>query len=219
MRRKVADQARYSGLKDYYQKNIVLPFIETLIHQLETRLIRANPHFQATWLIPAELDFSQTNEQLLEKLLPIFSDQSPFFDDILALGNIASVHTELQNWILRWRDVCEQERPRKICDALNSKAVNIELYPNVKVVFIFFISLPVTTCSVERSFSELRLLKTWLRSTMRDERLSCLTLMQLNYNLEIPYEELIQKWAQQKKRLIHVDINDWLSELQMDVTL
>ena len=55
------------------------------------------------------------------------------------------------------------------------------------------------------------IVKTWLQSTMPNERLSCLTLMHLNYNLEIPYEELIQKWAQQKNRLIHVDINDWLS--------
>ena len=54
---------------------------------------------------------------------------------------------------------------------------------------------------------------------MPNERLSCLTLMHLNYNLEIPYEELIQKWAQQKNRLIHVDINDWLSELQIAVSL
>ena len=63
------------------------------------------------------------------------------------------------------------------------------------------------------------IVKTWLRSTMPNERLSCLTLMHLNYNLEIPYEELIQKWAQQKHRLIHVDIHDWLSELQIAVSL
>ena len=63
------------------------------------------------------------------------------------------------------------------------------------------------------------IVKTWLRSTMPNEILSCLTLMHLNYNLEIPYEELIQKWAQQKNRLIHVDINDWLSELQIAVSL
>ena len=65
----------------------------------------------------------------------------------------------------------------------------------------------------------LDIVKTWLRSTMPNETLSCLTLMHLNYNLEIPYEELIQKWAQQKNRLIRLDINDWLSELQMDVSL
>ena len=87
------------------------------------------------------------------------------------------------------------------------------LYPNVKVVFLVFLTLPVTTCSVERSFSEMRLLKTWLRSSMTDERLSALALMHFNYELEIPYEKLIIKWSQLKDRLIDLDLVDWFEEV------
>ena len=33
--------------------------------------------------------------------------------------------------------MCDHNRPRKIVDAFNKKAVNIEMYANVKVVFMF----------------------------------------------------------------------------------
>src|SRR5687768_10143292 len=37
-----------------------------------------------------------------------------------------------------------------------------------------------TTCTIERSFSTLRRVKTWLRSTMSDERLSALCMMSVH---------------------------------------
>ena len=57
---------------------------------------------------------------------------------------------------------------------------------------------------------------TWLRSTMTDEQLSSLALMHFNYDLEIPYEELIMKWSQFKDRLITLDISEWMDGLKKD---
>ena len=59
---------------------------------------------------------------------------------------------------------------------------------------------------VERSFSGLRGLKTWLRSTMTDTRLSSLALMHFNFDLEIPYEERITELSKFKTRLITLDV-------------
>ena len=70
-------------------------------------------------------------------------------------------------------------------------------------------TVPGTTASVERAFSEMRLLKTWLRSTMTDSRLSSLALMHFNYDVDIPFEELIYKWSQMKNRLIAFDSEEW----------
>ena len=57
---------------------------------------------------------------------------------------------------------------------------------------------------------------TWLRSTMTDEQLSSLALMHLNYDLELPYKELIKKWSQFKDRLIMFDISEWMDGLKKD---
>ena len=85
-----------------------------------------------------------------------------------------------------WNDLSNWHKTGSVWTALSSKLVvaiqnriviavmiesfiHIPLYPNVKVVWLHFLSLPVKTRSVERAFSEIRLLKTWLRSTMSDE--------------------------------------------------
>ena len=135
-----------------------------MIHQLETRLVQSEAHFKATELFPARIDFTLSNKQILQRLALIFEPSSPYYDDVVQHGNIDSVHTDLENWIIRWRGKPQQDRPKKTLQCLNS--VNIDLYPNIKVVLIHFLTLPVATCSVERAFSEMRLLKTCLKDQL-----------------------------------------------------
>ena len=49
-------------------------------------------------------------------------------------------------------------------------------YPNIFTAFQIFVTIPVTTCTCKRSISGLRRLKTYLRSTMTDNRLTALAL-------------------------------------------
>ena len=46
---------------------------------------------------------------------------------------------------------------------------------------------------------------------MTDSRLSALALMHFDYEIEIPYEELIKKWSQFKTWLITLDVNEWIA--------
>jgi len=55
-----------------------------------------------------------------------------------------------------------------------------EYYPVIFQILNIFISLPPTTCTVERSFSILRRVKTWLRSTTEEDRLNGLCMMSLH---------------------------------------
>jgi len=54
-----------------------------------------------------------------------------------------------------------------------------EYYPVIFQILNIFISLPPTTCTIERSFSTLRRVKMWLRSTTGDDRLNGLCMMSL----------------------------------------
>ena len=51
-----------------------------------------------------------------------------------------------------------------------------DCYPNVSVAYRILLTLPVTVASAERSFSKLKLLKNYLRSTMSQERLNGLAM-------------------------------------------
>ena len=54
------------------------------------------------------------------------------------------------------------------------------LYPAVCKAICTAMALPVSPCTVERSFSTLRRVKTWLRSTMTEDRLNGLCMMSVH---------------------------------------
>ena len=54
------------------------------------------------------------------------------------------------------------------------------LFPAVREAILIALTLPATSCTVERSFSTLRRVKTWLRSTMSDQRLSGLCMLSVH---------------------------------------
>lgn len=54
------------------------------------------------------------------------------------------------------------------------------LLPAVRKAILIALTLPATSCTVERSFSTLRRVKTWLRSTMSAQRLSGLCMLSVH---------------------------------------
>nr|CAI5824713.1 unnamed protein product [Callosobruchus analis] len=70
------------------------------------------------------------------------------------------------------------------------KEANI-FYPAVRKALIILSTIPCTTATVERSFSTLRRVKTWLRSTMGEERLTGLCLMSMEEDKKIMTSEMV----------------------------
>ena len=71
---------------------------------------------------------------------------------------------------------------------------------NLSVVVRLLLLVPATTCSPERSFSALRPLKTYLRSTVTQVRLNHLTVIHCNKEVtdSLDLDQLIDNW---RKRL------------------
>jgi hypothetical protein len=53
------------------------------------------------------------------------------------------------------------------------------MFPSLKKIVQVALTIPVTSCSCERSFSALRRLKTWLRGRMTDERLDDMAVLSI----------------------------------------
>ena len=61
---------------------------------------------------------------------------------------------------------------RTICDVLNEVSLSKDMFSEVVCLLKIFYTIPVTTSTAERTFSALRRLKTFLRSTMTQPRLN-----------------------------------------------
>ena len=77
-------------------------------------------------------------------------------------------------------------------------------FVNVCIAIRIFLTLPVTVASAERSFSKLKLVKNYLRSKMKQERLSGLAIMSIEYDTAklIDYSDIIHKFALAKARKV-----------------
>ena len=61
--------------------------------------------------------------------------------------------------------------------------MDADCYPNVTVAYRILLTITVTVASAERSFSKLKLLKNYLRSTMSQERLNGLVMCSIEKDI------------------------------------
>ena len=75
-------------------------------------------------------------------------------------------------------------------------------FPNVEITLRIYLCMFVTNCTVERSFSKLKLTLSYLRNTMGQDRLSSLALLSIeNKTLHaIDMTDVLEKFVRQKAR-------------------
>ena len=75
-------------------------------------------------------------------------------------------------------------------------------YPNVSIAYRILLTMPVTVASAERSFSNLKLLKSYLRSSMSQEILNDLAILCIEKNMleNIDVDTIINDFASRNVR-------------------
>ena len=76
------------------------------------------------------------------------------------------------------------------------------VFPGLTLLLKTYATIPVTTASVERSFSKLKLIKTQLRNRCGESRLSDLLLLSIERDIPIDYNEVIDIYKHMAKRRI-----------------
>ncbi|XP_057309854.1 52 kDa repressor of the inhibitor of the protein kinase-like [Hydractinia symbiolongicarpus] len=80
-------------------------------------------------------------------------------------------------------------------------------YPNIFKILHILAEVPVTTCSCERSISTLRRVKTYLRSSMTQNRFNGYVLLNIQNGMKINLNDVIDMLAiKYPKRLKMLDI-------------
>ena len=76
-------------------------------------------------------------------------------------------------------------------------------FPNVDVLLRIYLVLMISNCSGERSFSKLKLIKNRLRTSLGQEKLNQLTIMNIEYVMrEIDFEHIVADFSKRKARKV-----------------
>ena len=124
-----------------------------------------------------------------------------------------SLQSEVHTWYMKWQRQEEahgkQSLPTTLFFTLRHAS---SLFPNIKVLLLILFSLPVTSCSAERSFSGLKRIKTALRLTMKNERLTYLTLLHLHRDIDMNIPDIIDKFS--RRHPCRMELGDILDNLK-----
>lgn len=85
-------------------------------------------------------------------------------------------------------------------------AKEMEMFPHVLLAYRILLTIPVTVASGERSFSKLKLIKSYLRTTMSQERLNGLGILSIEKNMleTLDYKDVIDEFASKNARRNHL---------------
>ena len=92
-------------------------------------------------------------------------------------------------------------------------------YPNVSIAYRILLTMSVTVASAKRSFSKLKLLKSYLRSSMSQERLNDLAILCIEKNMleNIDVDTIINDFASRNARRKCFFMNICMLNLKLNV--
>ena len=201
---------------DFYRIQVSIPIVGHFLSELTTRFGPQQLRVAlASQVIPSFLWTNVTNDSLLP-LDPhaLSADQSEkWIEQVMTSAQLyttrgpppclqardidpAALNAELRIWCMKWvRIVHEKKSPSlpcpTLCKAHSYLHANLTIFPSISKLLRILATLPVTSCTCERTFSALRQLKTYLRATMADDRLTFLALIHIYYDFKVDFEKLL----------------------------
>ena len=164
-----------SSPEEYYHVSLYNEFLSHVISELEERFAESSSRASGLlYLLPSESASSKSEDSVPKEL----TQAVDFYKGDLPHQRMFSV--EYRMWVRKWKQCSSSqgEVPRKMVDAFQQ--CDETEFPNISVLLKLALTLPLTTCQSERSFSQLKPIKTYLRSTMSDSRLNGLAIMKIN---------------------------------------
>ena len=165
----VTDHDEYQDVKQYYRKQF-FEVIDVTIAALKSRF--DSPGFTAVVKLESTILRAATVRDTADA----------------DVDYICGLYPELSRERLKlhfdmFRDVCSQKQlcisnVQDMIKTFQSSETGLcQLLPELLKVLKLFLTIPVTTCTAERSFSHLRRIKTYLRSTIGQSRLNHIAIL------------------------------------------
>ncbi|CAF1444319.1 unnamed protein product [Rotaria sordida] len=179
--------------EQFYRDHVYLPFLEELIDNIKIRLsgLKSERIVLLSKLRPEQI-INEKPFELMQHLLKQFANR---------LSSLLQLNSELERWQKKCNDLLKMNDnwKNKWLNELIKETDNV-LFPNVRYLLIFLAALPVSTASAERSFSQLSRIKSYCRSTTKQNRLNGLAAAYIHKDLDINPSEILTLYTQMHHR-------------------
>ena len=154
--------------EDYFRITIFIPYLDGLIQSLKLRFAdgESSINHLSLFVLPPKL-LKTTSKKVYDKHIK----------NINEFYNISNLDIKSELWYNLYLEDKSFDK-KSITELFNETS----LFPSNQKCFKILLMFPVTTCSIERSFSSMTRIKTLLRTSMTDERLSNLVNLSINAN-------------------------------------
>ena len=180
---------------EFYRRTITIPIMDHLLSEIESRFsAHQKTALLGLYLIPSIL-VTKKFEEIIEDLKPLEEMYASDLKD-------DTFKNELHQWYLKWEREKKSHRVHALPTSLSHTLPHASsYYANIGILLSILCTLPVTSCSAERSFSALKRIKTALRSSMG---LSSLTLLHVHRDIDIDISEVVDEFARRHPRRIEL---------------
>ena len=186
----------FENTSDYFKRSVTIPFIDHVNSSLEKRFQPETLNvYKGLSVIPSNMCHlikNSKNTTWREE----FKSFSMFYED--DFPNFRLLDSEINLWEKYWLTY-NGELPENISNTL--KQISFPGFENIKVALRILGTIPITSCECERSFSALRRLKDYTRSTMTGERLNGLALMYIHRDIVPDTEKVVDRFSRTNRRL------------------
>lgn len=166
--------------EEYFRRTIYIPFVDHVISDLHDRF---DDHKRGIFCLSAIVP-ERVSSYNFSDIMPAITMYSSF------IGTSDSLSAEFELWQQKWATASDP--PKTAIDALAS--CNATLFPNIAILLQILATLPVTTSTAEHTFSTLKLVKSYLRSTMSEDRLTSLAHIYI-HGQDVDVDEVIDSFA------------------------
>jgi len=174
---------------EYYHNLFYLPLIQTFSNEIEEKFLIYKDILNSFNVVCANTDL---RDQDIEQAVPLLLE---FYDDYLNVSDTQLI-AEIKMWQQKIGKLAE--KPSSLIHHI--KICHKDFFPNVYKLLQILVALPVTNCTLERSFSRLKKIKSFDRATMSEERLNGLTLLAVYRHENIDAIEVVKEMSKIKRR-------------------
>ncbi|KAL4142011.1 hypothetical protein QTP88_004543 [Uroleucon formosanum] len=136
-----------NNINDFFRQSLFIPYLDSIIMSISDRFSDENVKSFSLFNLHPKIMIKMNIEEFSEVVKSINSLYGPLLDNF---------EEEAITWYEMWL--------KKTCDP-NTEIIDLleesKYYPAVNTALQIAITLPATSCSVERTFSALRRIKTW----------------------------------------------------------